>query len=58
MVAVVFLEALRQVLLGHAHAGGVNIANVERDQLAAVVILGYVPDLCRAVEAMQGAECH
>ena len=45
-----------QVLLRHEHAARVEVADVEHDQFAAVIVLGNVVDRCGAAEAVHQTE--
>jgi len=51
MAAAILGEVLRQVFLRHEHAGRIEVADIERDQLAAVVVFGDVRCNMRAPAA-------
>ena len=56
MIAAVFGEPLWQVLFRHEHAAGIEVADVEHDQRAAIVVLGNVVDGGGAGKAVHDTE--
>ena len=54
--AIVFGEPRRQILLRHEQARRVIIADIERDQIATVVIISHIMDTGRAGEPVHDAE--
>src|SRR6516165_6274465 len=55
-MAVILAEPGRQILLRHEQAARVEVADVERDQLSTVVVLGNVVDRSRAAKPVHYAE--
>src|SRR5262249_26325244 len=54
--AAVFLEPLRQINLGHAEPGWIEVADIQHHQLAAIVVPRNVPGLGRAGKAVNRIE--
>ena len=48
VIAIVFGKPRRQILLRHEKAGRIIVADVESNQIATVIILGYIMDAGRA----------
>src|SRR5262245_24848998 len=55
-MAVVLGEPAGQILLGHVHAARIVVADVEHDQVAAVVILRHIVDRGGAGESVHHPE--
>src|ERR1700680_4512794 len=56
MIAAIFLYAAREIMIRHPHAGGIEVADVKRNQIATVIVLGDIVDGGCAAEAVHDPE--
>src|SRR5690242_19444751 len=56
MIAAVFLYAAGEVTLRHPHAAGVEVADVKRNKIAAIIVLRDIVDGSCATEAVHDPE--